>query len=100
MNRRAVGQAGKGAVHSTRRELRSTVDIDKPLYAEDVARLEGISIEAARRRLVALERKHGEGVVCRIPGNGMKHVRRYTTARAMEKVVRHTDVWSLRRSVE
>ncbi len=68
-----------------KREVAPT-DPDKPLYAEDIAKLEGVSLSTAHRRLIALERSHGVEIVGRIPWSGSLLWRRYTTAGALARL--------------
>jgi hypothetical protein len=54
------------------------------LFAEDIARLRGVSRWRARRWLAYLEEHHGEEVVGRMPGR--RGVRRFTTEAALRAV--------------
>jgi hypothetical protein len=57
---------------------------ERVLYAEDIARLRGISVRQARRWLEEMESQHGAALVGRFPGRG--GARRFTTAAALSSI--------------
>jgi hypothetical protein len=71
----------------------TALDAEAPLFAEDLARIYGISVRSGRDRLVGLEYRHGHAVVG-VTHTGGTHggrPRRYTTASALRAIKTHVD---------
>lgn len=63
-----------------------TAKDDDRLYAEDIAKLEGVSLRAAQTRLASLEAKHGPDAVGTERRGLGGRPRRYTTRAALARL--------------